>query len=113
MPPLSVLFLQTRVASGFLMKRLHTNKPVAYVAFSTFRDALESLNGLALASRIKPSDCGSVSTSSWSQLYRTFRFLKLVDDRDVIHAGTADAVGGQVDAVRIPDRNGPDLPRRA
>jgi hypothetical protein len=81
-PPLSVLFLQTGVTSGFLMKRVHT-KRAAYVAFSTFRDVLESLNGLALASRIKPSDCGSVSTSSWSQLYRTFRFLKLVDDRDV------------------------------
>jgi hypothetical protein len=66
------------------MKRLQTNcKPVAYVAFSTFRDALESLKGSALASRLDPSDCGSVSTSSWSQLYRAFRFLKLVDDRDV------------------------------
>jgi hypothetical protein len=37
------------------------------------------------------------------------RPLRLVDDRDVIFASSADAIGAQVDAVRIPDRNGLDL----
>src|SRR6266705_2702356 len=44
---------------------------------------------------------------------RSPRPVCLVDDRDVILARAAGAIGGQVDAVRIPDRHGLDLPRRA
>ena len=44
---------------------------------------------------------------------RGLRPVGLVDDRDVIFARSADAVGGQVDAVWVLDRNRFDLPRRA
>src|SRR6266568_9598134 len=44
---------------------------------------------------------------------RRARAVCLVDDREVILARRADAVGGQVDAVRVVDLGGLDLPRRA
>ena len=44
---------------------------------------------------------------------RRARAVCLVDDCEVILARRADAIGGQVDAVRVVDLGGLDLPRRA
>jgi hypothetical protein len=64
------------------MKPQRYSRPIAYVAFGTFVSVLDNLRMSSLTA-LDPADCGALSTSTWSHLTRTLRFLDLIDEHDV------------------------------
>lgn len=58
-------------------------RPIAYVSFTTFLDALDLLKGTPLDKPLDRRTLGDVSNATWHQLRHTLRFLGLLTDQHV------------------------------